>query len=164
MSIATGGDDNGEQPGQREPSVIGQMQSATRSVLHNDQLLLLVLSIAAAAAAAYGAIAFRELYLSTRFFAFGTKSEDLYSHVATLPMWFRVLAPAMGGLIVGLLIRYLMPEQRPRGVPDVMEAVALRSGALNLRAGIGAAIVSGTSVGFGASAPPAPEWSQVIRP
>lgn len=151
MPLKAGGNDDGSRASPRGPSVIRRMQYATRSVFHNDQLLLLVLSIAAAAAAAYGAIAFRELYLSTRFFAFGTKSEELYSHVAMLPWWLRILAPAMGGLIVGLMIRYIMPEQRPQGVPDVMEAVALRSGAMSFRAGIGAAIVSGTSVGFGAS-------------
>ena len=52
--------------------------------MHNDQLALLVLSIVVAATAAYGAIAFQEFYLSTRFFAFGTTSEQLFSHVATL--------------------------------------------------------------------------------
>ena len=61
------------------------------------------------------------------------------------------MAPTLGGLIVGLLIRYLMPEQRPEGVPDVMEAVALRSGSMSARVGFGAAVVSATSIGFGAS-------------
>jgi hypothetical protein len=71
MPLESGGNDDGSPAKQRRPSAIGQIQSAIRSVFHNDQLLLLVLSIAAA----YGAIAFRELYLSNRFFAFGTKSE-----------------------------------------------------------------------------------------
>lgn len=83
-------------------------------MLHNDQLALIVLSIVVAAAAAYCAIAFQELYLSTRYFAFGTTSEQLFSHVATLSVWHRILAPTLGGLIVGFLIRYLMPEQRPQ--------------------------------------------------
>jgi chloride channel protein, CIC family len=143
--------DDDDQGNRRRPKLIHRVQSLARPVLFNDQLVLLVLAIIAAAAAAYGAIAFRELYLSTRFFAFGTTSEELYTHVASLPMWQRVLAPALGGLVVGLLVRFLMPEQRPQGVPDVMEAVALRSGAMDTRAGIGAAIVSATSIGFGAS-------------
>ena len=52
---------------------------------------------------------------------------------------------------MGLLIRYLMPEQKTAGVPDVMEAVALRSGSMNARSGISAAVISATSIGFGAS-------------
>ena len=102
-------------------------------MLHNDQLALLVLSIVVAAAAAYGAIAFQESYLLTRFFAFGTTSEQLFSHVATLSAWQHILAPTLGGLIVGLLLRYRMPEQKTAGVSDVMEAVALRSGARDRR-------------------------------
>jgi len=39
--------------------------------------------------------------------------------------WRLVLAPAVGGLIVGFLLRYL-PGQRVQGIADVIEASALR--------------------------------------
>lgn len=109
-----GGSDDGDAGTRHGPSLIDRFRSLVHPVLHNDQLALIVLSIVVAAAATYGAIAFQELYLSTRFFAFGTTSEQLFSHVATLSVWQRILAPTLGGLIVGLLIRYLMPEQRPQ--------------------------------------------------
>ena len=131
----------------RQPKI----RTALRRVLRNDQLVLLVLALLAGVLAAYGAIAFRELYLATRLLAFGTQSEELYSHAAALPAWQRVLAPALGGLFIGLFVRYVMPDRRPRGVGDVMEAVALHSGNMSLRAAIGGAVVSATSIGVGAS-------------
>ena len=79
-----GWSDDGDAKTRHGPSLIDRFRSLVHPVLHNDQLALLVLSIVVAAAAAYGAIAFQESYLLTRFFAFGTTSEQLFSHVATL--------------------------------------------------------------------------------
>jgi hypothetical protein len=59
--------DDDKQENRRGPSLIQNMRVLPQRVLYNDQLVLLVLAIVAAAASAYGAIAFRELYLSTQF-------------------------------------------------------------------------------------------------
>ena len=78
-------------------NTLHRIYALARRFIRNDQLILLTLAIAAAVAATYGAIAFRELYQSNQLFAFSTKSEQLYSHIATFPAWLRVLAPALGG-------------------------------------------------------------------
>ncbi|TFG47388.1 MAG: chloride channel protein, partial [Anaerolineales bacterium] len=39
-----------------------------------------------------------------------------------------VIVPAVGGLMVGLLIYFFAHEAKGHGVPEVMEAVALRGG------------------------------------
>ena len=122
-----------------------------RRFLANDQLILLVLALVIGTAAAYGAIAFRQLYLHVQLGAFGTTAESLASHARTLPAWQIVLAPALGGLVIGLLVHYVMPGRRPHAVPDVMESVALHGGRVGVREGIGAAVVSAASIGVGAS-------------
>ncbi len=83
--------------------------------------------------------------------SFGIRSDTLYSHAATLPAWQIILAPTAGGLLIGLFVRYAMPGRRNRGVADVMESVALRSGRIGLREGLGAAAVSAASISAGAS-------------
>ena len=122
-----------------------------RQLLRNDQLVLLVLAVIMGAVAAYLAIAFREIYLFIQGLSFGTFADTLFSHAETLPAWQIVLVPAAGGLLVGLFIHYLVPGRRPHGVSDVMSAVALRSGRMGLREGLGAAFVSAASIGVGAS-------------
>ncbi len=125
--------------------------AAVRRLIQNDQLSLLVLAVAIGVAAAYGAIAFRELYLLGQVASFGLGSDTLASHAAGLPGWQIVLAPTAGGLLIGLFVHFVLPDRRTHGVADVMEAVALRSGRIGAREGLGAAVVSAASIGAGAS-------------
>jgi len=117
----------------------------------NDQLVLAVLAVVLGVGAAGGEIAFRQLLASVQFLTYGEASEALTSHVAGLPWWWVLAAPAAGGLLVGLVLHFLMPGRRPLGVPHVMEACALRGGRIRSRQGLGAAVVSALSLGVGAS-------------
>jgi CIC family chloride channel protein len=125
--------------------------AALRQFMHNEQLVLLVLAVIMGALASYGAIAFRYLVLLIQGVSFGTFSDTLYTHAASLPRWQIVLVPTLGGLLIGLFVHYFMPGRRTHAVADVIEAVALRSGRMGIRAGLGAAAVSAASIGVGAS-------------
>ncbi|MDH3335529.1 MAG: chloride channel protein, partial [Rhodospirillaceae bacterium] len=57
----------------------------------------------------------------------------------------------VGGLVVGVLVRIGLPENRPHGVADVIEASALKGGRMSLSDGLRAAIVNAISIGSGAS-------------
>ncbi len=61
-----------------------------------------------------------------------------------------MLAPVLGGLVVGLLI-YGLPGRRYHGIADVMEACAFRGGRMDVRSGVGAATAAAISLGAGAS-------------
>jgi CIC family chloride channel protein len=74
-----------------------------------------------------------------------------FGSAADLDWWRRLLAPAAGGLIVGLVIYWLIPQRRPLGIADVVEVVALRAGRMPFRDGVVAALVSAMSIGAGAS-------------
>ena len=122
-----------------------------RWIIQNDQLILSILAVVVGAVAGGAAIAIREgIDLVQGVFLAG-KSEALVNVTKTLPWWQILFAPTIGGLMVGLFIYYFMPGRQPHGIAKVIEASALQSGRMSLKAGIGAAIASATSIGVGAS-------------
>jgi CIC family chloride channel protein len=123
-----------------------------RRLIRNEQLLLSLPALVIGAGAAAGAIAFREAIGHVQLLFYGIRGEQLYSWAAALPWWQVLLAPAGGGLLVGLTLRFMMPGGRPQGVADVIEAAALKGGQMPIRAGLGAAVISAASLGAGASA------------
>jgi CIC family chloride channel protein len=64
---------------------------------------------------------------------------DVVSGLAALPAWQRVLAPAAGGIVAGLVVSLLI-RRGSQGVADVMEAVALGRGRPRLGAAAGQAV------------------------
>lgn len=122
-----------------------------RRLFRNDQAVLAALALIVGAAAAGGAIAFREAIALAQTVAYGFGHEQVITGVGDLGAWRIVLAPVVGGLIVGLLVRYTMPGQEAQGVAHVMESAALRGGRMPLRTGLMTAAISATSLGFGAS-------------
>lgn len=62
-----------------------------------------------------------------------------------------LLVPAAGGLGVGLIFRYLMPEGRPLGPPDTILSVQTRSAPASVRSGLLSTLAAVLSLGSGAS-------------
>ena len=120
-------------------------------VVRHRQMVVFVLGVVLGALAAGAAIAFRHLIGLIQLGAFGFDSERLFSLAQELPWWHILLVPALGGLVVGLFIQFVMPGRAPQGVAQVIEAAALRGGRMDLKAGLGAALASAASIGFGAS-------------
>ena len=103
---------------------LGRLYVRLRRIIRNDQLTLSILGFVVGAVAGGAIIGFREAIGLFQTVFFATGSERLYLYVQGLPWWRVLLAPAAGGLIVGLLVRFLMPRQRPQSVADVIEAAA----------------------------------------
>ncbi len=116
-----------------------------------EPVLLTILAVVLGIAAAYGSIAFRLLIALVQRIAYGSGSELLFSVASELAWWHVLLAPTLGGLIIGLLVYFFMPERRNRGVADVIEAGAQHGGRMPFKVGLGAAVVAAASIGFGAS-------------
>ena len=66
--------------------------------------------------------------------------------------WLLALAPAIGGLLVGPVVRFLAPEARGHGVPEVMLAVARNNGIMRGRVVLGKALASALTIASGGSA------------
>jgi len=119
--------------------------------LRNEQVILSILAVLIGVAAAYGSIAFRDLIALLQWGGFGALGGRLTTQVAHLPWWQVLLVPALGGLVVGLLVRLFQQGGRPHGVADVMEAGALRDGHISIKEGAVAALGAVISIGSGAS-------------
>lgn len=122
-----------------------------RRITQSGQMALSILAFLVGAGAGGAVIVFRETIAAVQTIAFGTGSEILFVQLEKLPWWQIVAAPTLGGVIIGLLVKYLMPEQRPEGVADVIEAGALRGGRMSGLTALKAALVNACSIGFGAS-------------
>ncbi len=117
----------------------------------NDQVVLSLLAVVIGAAAGGAALAFRDAIGGIQWLALGFSGEKVVSLAAGLPWWQLLLAPSLGGLVIGLFIRYALPDGRPQGVPQVIEASALNDARMSLTVGIRAALASAASIGVGAS-------------
>jgi CIC family chloride channel protein len=63
-----------------------------------------------------------------------------------------IFVPAIGGLLVGLLVYFFAREAKGHGVPEVMEAVALRGGRIRPRVAVVKSLASSLTIGSGGSA------------
>lgn len=96
------------------------------------------------------AVAFRYLLLFTTDLFWPDPQALLDSH-KIYPWYMILMIPVIGGLIVGPLITKLSPETRGAGVPEVIEAVVNREGAIRHRTAFFKTIFTAISIGCGAS-------------
>jgi chloride channel protein, CIC family len=97
--------------------------------------------------AGLGAIVFRWLIGTISQFAFTWLPQALSS----LGLAYVVIAPALGGLLVGPLIYFFAREAKGHGVPEVMEAVALRGGRIRPIVVVVKSLASSITIGMGGS-------------
>ncbi len=116
-----------------------------------EHVFTVIVAIFIGVLGAYGAIAFRYLLYFTHDMFFTTPDYST-GVLFALPWWRRVLMPIFGGLAVGLLVTRFSPEVRGSGIPEVMESVSRRGGAIRLRVVLTKAIAAATTIGSGGSA------------
>jgi CIC family chloride channel protein len=124
----------------------------TRSFLNDRQPRLWLVSLLVGIAVSGAAISFRELIGVVQLLWLGDNSERIISAARNVPWYYIVLAPATGGLVVGIMLEKLMPQRRTLSVADVIEARALTGRKLSMREGLLSAIITVISLGSGASA------------
>jgi chloride channel protein, CIC family len=71
--------------------------------------------------------------------------------------WWLILMPVLGGLIVGLIARYLSPRVRGHGMPEAVETIVFNNGKVQPRVAILKPVATAISIGsggpFGAEGP-----------
>ncbi len=72
-------------------------------------------------------------------------------YARTVPLYVKIGAPAAGGVIVGVIVHYFAQEAKGHGVPEVMEAIALRNGVIRPRVVIAKLLASSAFIGSGGS-------------
>ena len=112
-----------------------------------ERVVILITALIVGVGAGLGAVVFRWLIEFITSFSFGGASEAL----GFLGRYYVVLVPAIGGLVVGPLIYFFAREAKGHGVPEVMEAVALRGGRIRPVVGLVKALASSICIGTGGS-------------
>lgn len=112
---------------------------------------LLVLAVLVGAVAGAGGVAFRLTLNGVQWLAFGSGNEMLLTALAGVPDWRVVLAPALGGLGIGLYFHIVLPSRRLLGPADVIEGVWRHGGVLPVRRTLLGALANALSLGVGAS-------------
>jgi CIC family chloride channel protein len=77
--------------------------------------------------------------------------QDPVERARALAAPWRVMIPALGGLIVGPIVYFLVREAKGPGIPEVMEAVALRGGVIRRRVIGLKTLASAITIGSGGS-------------
>ncbi len=118
---------------------------------HLDQhMLTLLIAAFIGVLSGYGAVLFRLLIKGAQYL-FYRNTGDILSFAHTLPIYMIVGIPALGGLVVGLIVTYAASEAKGHGVPEVMEAVALRNGRIRKRVAAAKILASAICIGSGGS-------------
>jgi CIC family chloride channel protein len=110
-----------------------------------------LLSIVIGLAAGLASVAFRQLIDLFQWGFLSSRGENLLLFIEEVPWWRVLLAPALGGLIIGLCVQHFLRQKRPEAVAQVIEASTLRAGRLSLKEGAKIALVNAASIGCGAS-------------
>jgi len=132
------------------PNAAVRLRLQIRRIVRNEHLTLGVLAFAVGVAAAYGALVFRFGVGKIQEVSFGFSLEEIVLDAGGLPWWQVVAVPMIGGLIVGLILKF-HGRGRAHSISHVIEASALKDGRMSLKDGIVWTAVHILSLGFGAS-------------
>jgi CIC family chloride channel protein len=126
---------------QRFSSLLDRLQPSESAVM-------IATAIAVGAGTGLGAILFIELIalVQSLFFESG---ETL---LGLLGRGIFIITPMIGGLLAGPIIYYFAREAKGHGVPEVMQAIALRGGRIRPRIVVAKVIASALCIGSGGSA------------
>jgi CIC family chloride channel protein len=116
----------------------------------SERNIMLVVPAVIGVLGGLSAILFRHLITLIQSIGYGDETYSL-KLIESLEWWHVVLVPAVGGLLIGPVIHYFARETKGHGVPEVMEAVAVRQGVIRKRIVAAKTIVSAITIGTGGS-------------
>jgi len=113
----------------------------------SSELSLMATALAVGITTGLGAVLFRYLIQAISVFSYQTIPNISQS----LGKSYVIFVPAIGGLIVGSLVYFFAREAKGHGVPEVMEAIALKGGRIRPRVAIVKSLASSVCIGSGGS-------------
>lgn len=116
----------------------------------SEHTIMAVLAVIVGLAGGLGAIGFRHIIGFFQTISYGSDG-NLLELVLDIPWYVRIFIPAFGGLVIGPLVYFLAREAKGHGVPEVMEAVALRSGIIRKRVVFVKSLASAVCISTGGS-------------
>ncbi len=128
----------------------GKIKGALEKFRLDQHVFISVVAIIIGILAGYGAVLFRFTIKAAQHLFYGT-THDILTFAHTMPAYMKILLPALGGLIVGPIIYFGAREAKGHGVPEVMEAIALKGGHIRRRVALVKILASAISIGSGGS-------------
>lgn len=120
------------------------------NVRQTDHIYMVLVAVVVGLLGGFAAVGFRQLIQLVNRIAWHQGPYSL-EYLAGLPAWWKLLAPAAGGLVVGLIIYFGAREAKGHGVPEVMESVAMHGGRIRPRVVLAKLFASGVCIGTGGS-------------
>ena len=116
----------------------------------SEHTTMTILAVIVGLAGGFGAIGFRYLIEFFQSISYGSVG-NLIDAVQSIPWYLRIGIPAAGGILVGPLVYFFAREAKGHGVPEVIEAVALKSGIIRKRVVFIKSLASAICIGTGGS-------------
>ena len=117
-----------------------------------SQVQFWFIALALGSVAGLAAIGFRAAIEVLQAWLYGTDDVAmLHSFAASLPWYWLLILPVMGGLAVGLLLDRFTEDARVRSVAEVIEGAALREGRVERKRGLVSALASMITLSTGGS-------------
>ncbi|MEL6465426.1 MAG: chloride channel protein [Pseudomonadota bacterium] len=117
-----------------------------------NQLQFWFIALAIGIAAGFAALFFRKGIEALQAYLYGTEDvQYLHSFASSLPWYYVLVIPIMGGLITGLILHNFTKDGVARSVADVIEGAALRDGRVGTKAGVASAFASFITLSTGGS-------------
>ncbi len=115
-----------------------------------EHLFMIILAIIIGILGGLGAVGIRAMISWMSDLSFPGDG-SLLQNIMDMPWYIKILIPAIGGLIVGPVIYFFAPEAKGHGVPEVMQAILLKGGAIRPRVAFVKAFASAVTIGTGGS-------------
>ncbi len=124
--------------------------SFLNKVKMTEHLFMIIIAIIIGVLAGFGAIGIRALIKLISDISF-TGDGSILQNIINAPWYIKILAPVIGGLIVGPIIYFFAPEAKGHGVPEVMQAILTKGGIIRPRVAVIKSIASAITIGTGGS-------------
>jgi len=131
-------------------AVLQPLRRIHASVRQTDHIYMVLVAIVVGLFGGFAAVGFRQCIQLVNRIAWHQGPYTL-DYIAGLPAWWKILAPAVGGLVVGLIIYFGAREAKGHGVPEVMESVVMHGGRIRPRVVLAKLFASGVCIGTGGS-------------
>jgi len=141
--------------------IVQQKDQAVRAIRQGWQVLLKrgpsqiqfwFIALLIGICAGFAALFFRKGVTAVQTALYGTEDvRMLHTFAETLPWYWILIIPILGGLLTGLVLHWFTPDGRARAVADVIEGAALREGRVEKRAGLASAFASLVTLSSGGS-------------
>lgn len=117
-----------------------------------SQIQFWFISLVIGIGAGFAALFFRKGINSLQAFLYGTEDvQHLHSFAQSLPWYWILTIPILGGLLVGVILHLFTRDGRARSVAEVIEGAAMREGRVETRAGLASALASFITLSSGGS-------------